>query len=471
MHTPAPRFIENRTFDEIAIGDHAKLSRTLRPQDIQLFAVMSGDVNPTHVDAEYARSGQFREIVGHSMWGSSLISAVLGTEFPGPGTVYIAQNLRFVHPVVIGDTLTVLLTCREKFPRNHHIVFDCRAVNQDGSVVIEGNVEVAAPTEKIRRTRIDLPEVSFSSGREARYRHLLSITDGLPPVTLAVAHPCDAESLGGAILAMQSGIAVPILVGPEWRIRAVADENGIDLDGIEIVDVEHSHAAAEKAVELCREGRCEAMMKGSLHTDELLGAVVDKTKGLRTNRRISHVFVADVPTYPHPLMITDAAINIEPTLEEKADIVQNAIDLAHAMGLAQPKVAILSAVETVTPKLKSTIDAACLCKMADRGQITGGLLDGPLAFDNAVSLVAAKTKGIVSAVAGQADILVVPDIESGNMVAKQLEYLANALLSGIVLGARVPIVLTSRADDAQARTASCAIAQLLAHRKRSVVKP
>lgn len=469
MHTP--RFIENRTFDEIAIGDHAELSRTLRPQDIQLFAVMSGDVNPTHVDAEYARSGQFHEIVGHSMWGSSLISAVLGTEFPGPGTVYIAQNLRFVHPVVIGDTLTVHLSCREKFPRNHHIVFDCRAVNQDGSVVIEGDVEVAAPTEKIRRPRIDLPEVSFSSDRDARYRLLLSITEGLPPVTLAVAHPCDAESLGGAMLAMQSGIAVPILVGPEWRIRAVAEENGIDLDGVEIVDVEHSHAAAEKAVELCREGRAEAMMKGSLHTDELLGAVVDKAKGLRTGRRISHVFVADVPTYPHPLMITDAAINIEPTLEEKADIVQNAIDLAHAMGVAQPKVAILSAVETVTPKLKSTIDAACLCKMAERGQITGGLLDGPLAFDNAVSLLAAKTKGIVSAVAGRADILVVPDIESGNMVAKQLEYLANALLSGIVLGTRVPIVLTSRADDAQTRTASCAIAQLLAHRKRNADKP
>ena len=471
MHMPPPRFIENRTFDEIAVGDHAELSRTLRPQDIQLFALMSGDVNPTHVDAEYARSGQFREIIGHSMWGSALISAVLGTEFPGPGTVYVAQSLRFVHPVVLGDTLTVHLTCREKFPRNHHIVFDCRATNQDGSVVIEGDVEVAAPTEKIRRQRVDLPEISFASDREARYRLLLKITAGLPPVTLAVAHPCDAESLGGALLALQAGIAVPILVGPEWRIRTVAEENGLDLDGVEIIDVEHSHAAAEKAVELCREGRAEAMMKGSLHTDELLGAVVDKTNGLRTGRRISHVFVADVPTYPHPLMITDAAINIEPTLEEKADIVQNAIDLAHAMGIAQPRVAILSAVETVTPKLKSTIDAACLCKMADRGQIRGGLLDGPLAFDNAVSLVAAKTKGIVSAVAGNADILVVPDIESGNMVAKQLEYLANALLSGIVLGTRVPIVLTSRADDAQTRTTSCAIAQLLAHRKRAATAP
>ena len=465
MHTPAPRFIENRSFDEIAPGDHAELSRTLRPQDLQLFAAMSGDVNPTHVDAEFARSGQFREIVGHSMWGGALISAVLGTEFPGPGTVYVEQNLRFLRPVMIGDTLTITLTCREKFAHNHHIVFDCRATTQDASVVIEGSVEVIAPTEKIRRPRVDLPAVTFSD-RESRYRKLLAVSADLPPVKLAVVHPCDGESLGGAMLAMRSDIAVPVLVGPEWRIRAVAKEHGIDLAGAEIADVEHSHAAAEKAVELCREGRCEAMMKGSLHTDELLAAVVSKATGLRTGRRISHVFVADVPSYPHPLMISDAAVNIEPTLEEKADIVQNAIDLAHAMGVPQPKVAILSAVETVTPKLQSTIDAACLCKMADRGQIKGGLLDGPLAFDNAVSLMAAQTKGIVSAVAGQADILVVPDIESGNMVAKQLEYLADALLCGIVLGARVPIVLTSRADNARTRTASCAIAQLLAHRKR-----
>jgi len=307
--------------------------------------------------------------------------------------------------------------------------------------------------------------------RDARYRRMLDVAAGLPPVRLAVAHPCDAESLAGALLTRTAGIAEPVLVGPAWRIRAVAEEHGLDLGGVDIVDVEHSHAAAEKAVELCREGRCEAMMKGSLHTDELLGAVVDKTTGLRTGRRISHVFVADVPTYPHPLMITDAAINIEPTLEEKADIVRNAIDLAHAMGLAEPKVAILSAVETVTPKLRSTIDAACLCKMADRGQIRGGLLDGPLAFDNAISLPAAQTKGIVSPVAGRADILVVPDIESGNMLAKQLEYLAHALLCGIVLGARVPIVLTSRADDARTRAASCAIAQLLAHRKRTAVRP
>jgi phosphate acetyltransferase len=466
--TSAP-YIENRTFDEIQVGDQARLLRTLRPDDIHLFAAMSGDVNPSHVDVEYARSSQFREIVGHSMWGSTLISAVLGTEFPGPGTVYLSQSLNFSRPVAIGDTLTITVTCREKYPRTHHIVFDCVAVNQDGLKVIDGTAEVQAPLEKIKRPRMQLPEVTISD-RELRYGDLLSIAAGLTPIPMAVAHPCDAPSLQGAIQAAGKGLIDPVLIGPVGRIRALAEELDIDLRPFRLVDVPHSHAAAEAAVRLCREGEVEALMKGSLHTDELMSAVVSKASGLRTERRISHVFVADVPTYSHPLMITDAAINIEPTLEDKVDIIQNAIDLALMMGMVQPKVAILSAVETVTSKLRSTIDAACLCKMADRGQIHGGLLDGPLAFDNAISLVAAKTKGIVSAVAGSADILVVPDIESGNMLAKQLEYLANALMAGVVLGARVPIVLTSRADTAETRAASCAIAQLMAHRRRAALR-
>ncbi|HRD33651.1 MAG TPA: bifunctional enoyl-CoA hydratase/phosphate acetyltransferase [Rhodocyclaceae bacterium] len=465
MHKPANQYIENRTYDEIQIGDFAQLVRTLRPDDIHLFAVMSGDVNPTHVDTEYARSSQFREVVGHSMWGSTLISSILGTEFPGPGTVYVSQGLNFWRPITIGDTLTITVTCRGKFEHNHHLILDCLAVNQDGLKVIDGVAEVQAPTEKVKRTRINLPEVTISD-RELRYRHLLSITSGLSPIPIAVAHPCDAESLRGPIQAAQAGLVDPILVGPESRIRAVAEEQGLDLTGFRIVDTPHSHASAETAVALCRDGGVEALMKGSLHTDELMSAVVSRS-GLRTSRRVSHVFMADVPTYPHPLLITDAAINIDPTLEEKVDIVQNAIDLGIILGLGEPKVAILSAVETVTSKLRSTIDAAALCKMADRGQIKGGLLDGPLAFDNAVSLVAAKTKGIRSAVAGNADILVVPDLESGNMVAKQLEYLGNALMAGVVLGARVPIVLTSRADTAETRTASCAIVQLMAHKKRN----
>jgi phosphate acetyltransferase len=287
---------------------------------------------------------------------------------------------------------------------------------------------------------------------------------------MAVVHPCDAESLKGALLARDRGLIEPTLVGPEKRIRALAEELQLDLAGCQFLDVPHSHAAAEAGVALAREGLVEALMKGSLHTDELMSEVVDKATGLRTDRRISHVFLMDVPTYPRPLLITDAAVNVAPDLPTKVDIVQNAIDLARMLRIAEPKVALLAAVETVNPKMPATLDAAALCKMADRGQIRGGILDGPLAFDNAISVVAARTKGIKSPVAGQADILLVPDIESGNMLAKQLEYLADALAAGIVLGARVPIVLTSRADSAQTRTASTAIAVVMAHAKRKIGK-
>lgn len=470
MTSLATETIENHPFDEIQIGQTAQMTRTLRPQDIPLFAAISGDVNPTHLDPEFAKKGPTHEVVGHSMWGGALFSALLGNQLPGPGTVYVRQDLRFHRPIAVGDTLTASVSVKEKNPQNHHVVFECLAVNQDGLKVIDGIAEVIAPTEKIRCAKLHLPEISVTD-KELRYRQIMARVKGLEPITVAVAHPCDEPSLGGALEAMQAGIIRPILVGPEAKILAAAQALGADLSGLQIVDTPHSHASAEVAVQLCREGKAEALMKGSLHTDELMSAVVDKEKGLRTARRISHVFLADVPTYPRPLMITDAAVNIEPTLEEKVDIVQNAIDLSHALGIAEPKVAILSAVETVTSKIRSTIDAAALCKMADRGQIKGGLLDGPLAFDNAVSQVAARIKGIRSAVAGNADILVVPDLEAGNMVAKQLEYLANALMAGIVLGAKVPIVLTSRADTPETRAASCAVAQVLAHAKRTTGLP
>ena len=460
----AMEHIENRTFDEIQVGDSATLVRTLKPEDIQLFAIMSGDVNPAHVDPEYAKSSLFREVIAHGMWGGALISTVLGTQFPGPGTIYIDQTLHFSRPVGLGDTITVTLTAKRKFDHNHHIIFDCVCANQDGQTVIRGTAEVLAPTEKIKRPRVELPEVTIVD-REARYQHLLDRTRGLAAIPMAVVHPCDKESLLGVVEATQAGLIVPTLIGPAAKMRAVAEQQGIDLAGLDLIDVEHSHAAAAEAVALARAGKVEALMKGSLHTDELMGEVVGPN-GLRTARRISHVFLADVPTYPKPLLITDAAINIEPDLECKADIVRNAIDLALVLGIPEPKVAILAAVETVTPKMRATLDAAALCKMADRGQIAGGVLDGPLAFDNAISIVAARTKGILSAVAGRADILVVPDLESGNMLAKQLEYLAEALMTGVVVGARVPIVLTSRADTAETRAASCAIALLMAHAKR-----
>ena len=302
-----------------------------------------------------------------------------------------------------------------------------------------------------------------------KYERLLERCAKLAPIPTAVAHPCEATSLAGPVEAGQKRLIVPILVGPADKIKSVAKSAGIDLGKTEIIDTPHSHAAAAKAVSLVREGQAELLMKGSLHTDELLGAVVARETGLRTGRRISHVFLMDVPTYHKVLVVTDAAINIAPSLEDKVDICQNAIDLAIDLGVEKPKVAILAAVETVTSKMPATIDAAALCKMADRGQIKGAVLDGPLAFDNAISKHAADIKGIRSDVAGDPDILLVPDLEAGNMLAKQLSFLANADSAGLVLGARVPIILTSRADNVRSRIASCAVAMLAAHAKRGKI--
>jgi phosphate acetyltransferase len=304
---------------------------------------------------------------------------------------------------------------------------------------------------------IDIPR------QHEKYESLIAAAKTLPPIATAVAYPCDETSLKGALEAAETGLIKPILVGPEEKIRGVAQALSLILTDIEIIDVPHSQAAAEKAVELVRSGKAELLMKGSLHTDELLSEVVKRDTGIRTGRRISHVFVMDVPEYPHTLFITDAAVNIAPDLTVKHDIIQNAIDLHVGLGLGTPRVAILSAVETVTVSIPSTIEAAALCKMADRGQITGGILDGPLAFDNAISPEAARIKGINSPVAGQAQILVVPDLEAGNMLAKNLTFLSRADAAGVVLGARVPIILTSRADNVRTRLASCAVAMLLRH--------
>ena len=459
--------IENRTFDELQPGDSASLVRQLTYKDIEVFAIMSGDVNPSHVDEAYAKSDMFHGVVAHGMWGAALISTVLGTELPGPGTIYVSQSLNFLRSVVPGDTLTVSVTVLSKNTGNHHVTLECRASNQRGEEVIAGTAEVLAPIEKISRERAILPELQLRRTGQ-RYERLIEMTRGLAPLRTAVVHPVDSVSLLGAIEAARLSLIVPVLVGPEQKIRAAAQQARLDLSGYEIVTTEHSDAAAAMAVAMARSGKVEALMKGALHTDELLRPVVDPQRGLRTARRISHVFAIDAPAYPRPLFITDAAVNVTPGLEEKRDIVQNAIELAHALGIANPRVALLSAVETVSAKIPSTLDAAALCKMAERGQIVGGVLDGPLAFDNAVSEEAARTKGIASAVAGHADILLVPDLVSGNMLAKQLEYLADAQIAGIVLGARVPIILTSRADKTIARLGSCAIALLLARHRAAV---
>ena len=452
--------IENRTFDEIAAGDSASIVRTLTAADIELFAVVSGDINPSHLDSVYAKTDLFHRVVAHGMWGGGLISAVLGTKLPGPGTIYLSQSLRFLAPIGIGDTITTTVTAREKQVERHQITFDCRCVNQAGHEVITGVAEVRAPVEKLRQARMEPPDVQLA--RHRRFHDLLALATGKTPVPVAVAYPCDALSLSAVVEVADLGLVVPILVGPAAIIRAAAVEANVDIGPFCLIDEPDAEAAALGAVALVRAGEAALLMKGSLHTDVLMHAVVAAATGLRTERRLSHVFLMDVPSYPRPLLITDAAINIAPTLEEKRDIVQNAIDLAHVMGIATPHVAILAAVETVNPAMRSTLDAAALCKMADRGQITGGLVDGPLAFDNAVSADAAREKGISSLVAGYADILVVPDLEAGNMLAKQLSFLAGADAAGVVVGARVPIILTSRADSARTRIASCAVAVLMA---------
>ncbi|KPL68454.1 bifunctional enoyl-CoA hydratase/phosphate acetyltransferase [Erythrobacter sp. SG61-1L] len=453
-------YVENRTFDEIAVGDSASISRVLTEHDIQLFALVSGDVNPAHLDPDYAATDMFHRVIAHGLWGGGLISAVLGTELPGPGAIYLSQSLRFRRPVGLGDTITASVTVSEKRPDKKIILFDCSCTNQDGEEVISGAAEIIAPTEKVRRRRVELPDVRLAS--HDHYRRLLETASGQGPVATAIVHPCSPAAIDAAVEAAGEGLIEPILVGPAARITQAASEAGRDISAFRIEDAPHSHAAADRAVELIRCGSAKLLMKGSLHTDELMGAVVRRDTGLRTERRISHAYIMSVPGRQDLLIITDAAINIAPSLAEKADIVRNAIDLAHVLGMPQPKVAILSAVETVNADIPSTLDAAALCKMADRGQIVGGLLDGPLALDNAIDTAAAVEKGIVSDVAGKAEILVVPNLEAGNMLAKQLTFLGGADAAGVVLGARVPIILTSRADTLRTRLASCAVAVLLA---------
>ena len=456
----AAAFLENRTFDELAVGESASLSHTVTQRDIDLFAAATGDVNPAHVDPAYAATDMFHHVIIHGMWGAGLISAVLGTRLPGPGTIYLGQELRFHHSVGIGDTVTATLTVREKRAERGDVMLGCVCTNQDGKAVITGTAEVRAPQEKVRLRRAVLPYVRVE--RHDGLRALLERAAHGPAVTTAVVHPVDALSLLATLGATRAGLIVPVLVGPAARIRAVAKAAGADLAGIRLVDAPDAPAAAAEAVALARNGEAAMLMKGDLHTDHLMHPVLASETGLRTAKQVSHVYVMDVPDYPRLLLLTDMAVNIAPSLAEKVGIVQNAIDCAHAIGIAQPRVAILAAVEVVNPRLPSTVDAAALCKMADRGQIIGGLLDGPLAFDNAVNEAAAAEKGIVSPVAGRADILVVPDLEAGNMLAKQLTFLAGAEAAGVVLGAAVPVILTSRADSAATRLASCALGVLMA---------
>jgi phosphotransacetylase len=451
----------NVTFDDITIGQSLTVSRTLSRTDIEALTFVSGDIDEEHIETEVTPD---RIPTTEPVAAGAFFSYLLNRRLPGPGTTIIAEDLRFQGRIIMGETYSATITVREKRTEGHAIVFDCRCTNPSGEVIAAGTATVAAPTERLHYTDLATPEVIFR--RTDVFARLIKTCAGLPPVVCAVVHPCDRDSLLGPLEAAQRNLIIPVLIGPEAKIREAARAADADIAPYRLVDTGHSHAAAEKAVAMARAGEVEALMKGSLHTDELMAAVVPSATGLRTTRRISHVFIMDVPTYPRMLLVTDAAINIAPGLKDKADIVRNAIDLAQVLGIAEPKVAILSAVETVNPDIPSTLEAAALCKMADRKQITGGILDGPLAFDNAVSEQAAKTKKIDSPVAGRADILLVPDLEAGNMLAKQLQYLAGADAAGVVLGTRVPIVLTSRADSVRTRLASTAVMALVAHAKR-----
>ena len=452
--------IENHTFDELTLGDGAHLSRTLKAEDIQIFAAMSGDVNPAHVDPEFARHTQFHGVIAHGMWGAALISTVIGTEFPGPGTIYMGQTLRFERPVHVGDTLGVQVTVTAMDPANHHVTLDCRCTNQHGAAVITGSALVLAPTEKISRPRMPTQALHLVD-KSLRYQQLLGLTVGQEAIVVAVVHPCTEDALRAAIEAAQMGLIVPTLVGPLGRMQAVAAQAGLDISAYRWVDAPHAEAAAALAVAMAQRHEVQALMRGSLDTSTLLAAVCAPGGGLRTERCLSHVHVLDVPAHAKPLLVSDGVVQATPDLAAKRDIVCNAIALAQAMGMVQPRVAILAAVQTVDPQVRSTVDAAALCKMADRGQITGGIVDGPLAFDSAISQRALAGEGIGSPVAGQADILIAPDLESASMLVQQLRCLADAQVAGLVMGAVVPVLVDAPTDGVVSRTASCALAVLV----------
>jgi len=459
------RTIENKTFEEIRLGDTASITKTLTKEDLEKFAALTGDLDPIHLDEGYAVKHNSGHLAAQSIWSGLLASTLLGSELPGPGTVYVSQKLDFIKTLKIGDTITLTIRANRKEPETHVVGFDCLCVNQRGETVMTGSASVVAPVEKVSVPLTEQPELLVKTYN--KYERFIEKSAELENPLTAVAHPCDESSLRAVVTAWKEDLIEPVLVGPEERIRKIAAENDIDISGLRIVNTPHSHASAAEAVRLVREGGCTVLMKGSLHTDELMSEVVKPDTGLRTERRISHAYIMDVPTYHKTLIITDTAINIYPGLDDKVDICRNAIDLAHILGIEKPKVAILSAVETVTSKIRSTLEAAALCKMAERGQITGAILDGPLAFDNAISREAADIKGIKSEVAGDADIMIVPDLEAGNMLAKQLTYMARAEGAGIVLGARVPIILASRSDSLRTKIASCAVAVLIAASKKS----
>ncbi|MBU2960984.1 bifunctional enoyl-CoA hydratase/phosphate acetyltransferase [Citreicella sp. C3M06] len=451
--------IENRTFDELKVGDQAELRRLCTADDLLVYANVSGNHNPLHIHNKDGDGDGHPEAIAPGSFVAALVGAVLGSVMPGAGTVYRRQSWEYHGRVFAGDEVTIHVIVTDKNDNDTSVTLATEVRRITGNtLVLSGMAEVYAPRQKVSYNSHDLPGLIVQ--RHRHFEKLLHKAEPLAALRTAVVCPEEPNSLGGALKARDHTLIDPILIGSSARILDVARTMGLSLDGVEIIDEPLHRDAARKAVELCHSGAAQAIMKGHLHTDQLLRPILDKQTGLRMGRRFTHIFVMDVPGQPHPILVTDAAINIAPDLKTKVDITQNAIDLAISLGVEEPKVGVLSATETVNPDIPSSIDAALLSKMAERGQITGGLVDGPLAMDNAVDIAAARTKGITSAVAGRADILVVPNLDAGNMLAKQLTYISHAEAAGLVLGARVPIILNSRADDDMSRLASCAVAAL-----------
>ena len=453
-------FIESKTYEEISVGDTATTEHVLTADDAMAFASISGFDSVLISEEQIERAGGVQP-TGPNMWCASLVSGLFSMNIPGPGCTLTHIALSFFNRLHVGDRIHVKVAVTSKDDATKVITFDCEANSSAGQPIFSGIARLLAPATKLRWSTIPVPQLIVNDSYR-HYRGMIARAAAKGSVKTAIVWPGDEVSLGGAIQAYRDKLIIPVLVGSESAIRALAATLNLDLTGIEIVDVPHSKLAAIKAVELARTNQVQMLMKGSLHTDEIMGAVVSREGGLRTGRRISHVFALDVPSYHKTLFVTDAAVNIQPDLETKISILQNAIDMMITLEVENPKVAILSAVESVNPAIPSTLDAAALCKMADRGQITGAIVDGPLAFDNAISSDAARIKKIKSPVAGDPDLLMVPNLEAGNILFKQLQYLAGALAAGVVVGAKVPVVLTSRADGELARMASCALGVLLA---------
>jgi phosphotransacetylase len=453
-------FIESKTYNEISVGDTARTEHVLTANDAMAFASISGFHSVLKSEELIERAGGVPP-TGPNMWCASLVSGLFSMNVPGPGCTLTNISLSFQNRIHVGDRILVNVQVTAKDDASKIIKFDCEANNGAGLPIFSGTAQLLAPLTKLRWSTLPVPQLIVNNP----YRHYLGLiarATSRPATKTAIVWPCDEVSLGGGIQAFKDKLIIPVLVGSEARIRGVAESMSLNLDGIQIVDVAESRPAAIRAVEMARKGEVQMLMKGALHTDELMSVVVSREGGMRTGRRISHVFALDVPSYHKALFVTDAAINIQPDLETKIDILQNAIDMMLKLEVVNPKVAILSAVESVNAAIPSTLDAAALCKMVDRGQITGAIVDGPLAFDNAISSDAARIKKIKSPVAGDVDLLMVPNLEAGNILFKELQYLAGALAAGVVAGTKVPIVLTSRADGELTRMASCALGVLLA---------